>query len=33
MPGTKDDPWELATPAGGSAFQAWRDLADAASGC
>jgi hypothetical protein len=25
MPGTKDDPWELATPAGGSAFQAWRD--------
>jgi hypothetical protein len=25
MTGTKDDPWELATPAGGSAFQAWRD--------
>jgi hypothetical protein len=25
MPGTKDDPWELSTPAGGSTFQAWRD--------
>ena len=23
--GTKDDPWTLATPAGGSEFQAWRD--------
>ena len=25
MSGGKDDPWDLATPAGGSAFQAWRD--------
>ena len=23
--GTKDDPWDLLTPSGGSAFQAWRD--------
>jgi len=23
--GTKDDPWTLATPGGGSSFQAWRD--------
>ena len=23
--GTKDDPWTLTTPAGGSEFQAWRD--------
>src|SRR5579864_5718370 len=23
--GTKDDPWTLATPSGGSEFQAWRD--------
>jgi hypothetical protein len=23
--GTKDDPWALTTPIGGSAFQAWRD--------
>ena len=23
--GLKDDPWDLLTPSGGSAFQAWRD--------
>ena len=23
--GTKDDPWTLTTPSGGSEFQAWRD--------
>lgn len=23
--GTKDDPWTLSTPSGGSEFQAWRD--------
>ena len=23
--GVKDDPWTLSTPAGGSAFEAWRD--------
>ncbi len=27
MAGVKDDPWRLATPAGSSEFEAWRDAA------
>ena len=30
--GTADDPWILATPPGGSEFEAWRDRASAGCG-